>query len=94
MQRLDLAPLAPHVRELLQHIGAEADKAGVRIFIVGGVVRDLLLGVPVSDIDIVLEGDAPAFARRLAGQLSAAVRVHTMSVFFDGFLDRAASITV
>lgn len=77
MQRLDLAPLAPHVQELLQHIGAEADKAGVRIFIVGGVVRDLLLGVPVSDIDIVLEGDAPAFARRLAGQLSAAVRVHT-----------------
>jgi len=47
-----------------------------RLFLAGGVVRDLLLGRPVRDVDLVVEGDAPAFARRLAARLAATARVH------------------
>jgi tRNA nucleotidyltransferase (CCA-adding enzyme) len=39
-------------------------------------VRDLFLGRPLMDLDMVVEGDAPAFARRLARSLHVPVRVH------------------
>ncbi len=48
----------------------------VRLFLAGGAVRDLLLRRPVLDIDLVLEGDAIAFARRLAARLRVHARVH------------------
>ena len=50
------------------------DFAGV--YLVGGFVRDLLLKEPNVDIDIAVEGDGIAFARRLAGQLKGRVRAH------------------
>lgn len=37
------------------------------LYLVGGVVRDLLLGRPNLDIDLVVEGDAVYLARELAG---------------------------
>ena len=42
----------------------------------GGVVRDLLLERPVRDVDLVVEGDAIRFSKRLAEELGAAVRTH------------------
>ncbi len=39
---------------------------GGRGWLVGGGLRDLLLGRPVTDVDVALEGDARAAARRLA----------------------------
>jgi tRNA nucleotidyltransferase (CCA-adding enzyme) len=39
-------------------------------------VRDLFLRRPLIDVDVVVEGDAPAFARRLAGALGVPARVH------------------
>jgi tRNA nucleotidyltransferase/poly(A) polymerase len=54
---------------LLLRIGAIADRAGVRAFVVGGYVRDLLLGKDDRDIDIVVVGDGIAFARTVAGAL-------------------------
>jgi tRNA nucleotidyltransferase (CCA-adding enzyme) len=54
-----------------------ARERGERIYLVGGAVRDLLLGRPVRDLDLVLEGDAPGFAAALAKRLDArAVVVH------------------
>jgi tRNA nucleotidyltransferase (CCA-adding enzyme) len=53
-----------------------AKRRGVRLSLAGGVVRDLLLGNPVRDVDLVLEGDGPAFAKELAGAVKASVRVH------------------
>jgi len=50
----------------LLHIGAIADKASVRAFVVGGYVRDLLLGIPVKDIDVVVLGSGVDFAREVA----------------------------
>ena len=42
-------------------------------WLVGGCLRDELLGLPVKDIDIVLDGDTEPFARRLADRLGGAV---------------------
>jgi len=39
----------------LRSIGGSAQSLGVRAFLVGGSVRDLILGRPVSDIDISVE---------------------------------------
>lgn len=46
------------------------------IYAVGGYVRDLLLGQRNVDIDLVVEGDAIAVARRLAHSLKAVVTPH------------------
>ena len=39
------------------------------VYLVGGAVRDLLLGQPVVDVDIAVEGDGPRTARELAARL-------------------------
>jgi tRNA nucleotidyltransferase (CCA-adding enzyme) len=46
------------------------------VYVVGGAVRDLLLGRTVRDLDLVVEGDAIGFARRLAHRLGASIRTH------------------
>jgi tRNA nucleotidyltransferase (CCA-adding enzyme) len=53
-----------------------AREDGLSLYLVGGPVRDLLLRRPLVDLDMVVEGDAPAFARRLARSLHVPVRVH------------------
>ena len=46
------------------------------VYLVGGTVRDILLGEPSFDVDIAVEGDAIALARALAGALDGRVRPH------------------
>ncbi|MFY9552480.1 MAG: tRNA nucleotidyltransferase, partial [Thermoanaerobaculia bacterium] len=46
------------------------------MYLAGGVVRDLLLGRPVKDLDLAVEGDAEAYSRSLAEALSASRRAH------------------
>ncbi|GBF23221.1 CCA-adding tRNA nucleotidyltransferase [Candidatus Gastranaerophilus sp. (ex Termes propinquus)] len=45
--------------------GVAAHASLYKIYFVGGIVRDLLLGLPVKDIDIVVEGDAIKFCKYL-----------------------------
>lgn len=60
---------------LLRQIQAVA--AGVRgVYLVGGAVRDLLLGLPNFDVDLAVEGDGIAFAEDLARRLKGHVRPH------------------
>ena len=60
---------------LLRHVQAVA--AGVRgCYLVGGAVRDLLLGEPGFDVDLAVEGDGIAFANDLAARLKGHVRPH------------------
>lgn len=42
-----------------------AQTIGVDIFLIGGVVRDLILDNPIKDIDIAVQGDAINFAHEL-----------------------------
>ena len=53
--------------KFLRLAGEAAQSSGQKLYLVGGVVRDLLLGRPNLDLDLVLEGDAISLARRLAG---------------------------
>ena len=45
----------PH-HSVLRAIGAEADRLGLDAYLVGGAVRDALLGRPVTDLDVVAVG--------------------------------------
>jgi tRNA nucleotidyltransferase (CCA-adding enzyme) len=59
-------------------LGAVAAVSGPHrgVYLVGGSVRDILLGEPNFDIDIVVEGDAIALASALAEKLGGRVRAH------------------
>ncbi len=54
------------INSLLKKIGTLADQAGVEVYAVGGYVRDQLLGKEGKDIDFVVVGDGPKFARKVA----------------------------
>ena len=60
-------------RELLSLLRRAARERGATAWIVGGYVRDRLLGRPHGEVDVVVEGgDALAFARRFAELADAA----------------------
>src|SRR5439155_14974225 len=46
------------------------------VYLVGGTVRDILLGERSFDVDVAVEGDAVAFAEALAEALGGRVRPH------------------
>jgi tRNA nucleotidyltransferase (CCA-adding enzyme) len=46
------------------------------VYLVGGSVRDILLGEPNFDVDLVVEGDAIALAAALADELAGRLRSH------------------
>lgn len=50
----------------------QAAPAGMPVYLVGGAVRDVLLGRPIHDLDFALPGRAIAIARRIADALGAA----------------------
>jgi tRNA nucleotidyltransferase (CCA-adding enzyme) len=68
--------LPASVRELFRNFSAVADALPVKIFLVGGFVRDLLLRETNFDIDLVVEGDGIAFAREFANRYACRIRVH------------------
>lgn len=68
--------LKGEVYRLLEEAGLLADRLGLSAFVVGGFVRDLLLGIENLDLDLVIEGDGIAFARALAKQEQARVKAH------------------
>ncbi|MEA3326923.1 MAG: CBS domain-containing protein [Chloroflexota bacterium] len=72
-----LSEAVPPARlSLLHAMAEEADKINIPIFVVGGFVRDLLLDRPSLDFDIVVEGDAIFFAKRLADRYGGRVLTH------------------
>ncbi len=63
--------------DLIQRVAGEASLLGLPIYIVGGFVRDLLLGHPGLDFDLVVEGDAIKLAGSLASRYGGRVTAHT-----------------
>lgn len=61
---------AEELRPFLARIGEAADRRDVGIWLVGGALRDLLLGRPTKDVDVAVEAGA-ASALELAARLSA-----------------------
>ncbi len=58
--------------------------AGVPVYLVGGAVRDLLLGKGRADIDLVVEGDAAEVAARLGAEVVSHERFSTAKARLDG----------
>ncbi|MBE0475736.1 MAG: CBS domain-containing protein [Coriobacteriia bacterium] len=70
----DLLPT--EARESLHALGEVADDLGVRAYVVGGFVRDMLLGRANLDVDVVVEGDGVAFGEEAGRRLGHRVRAH------------------
>ncbi len=69
-----LTGLGPVLQVLLARVATLAQAQGCVLWLVGGVVRDLLLGLPVErDVDLAVEGDAVALAELLGVQLGGRV---------------------
>jgi tRNA nucleotidyltransferase (CCA-adding enzyme) len=60
---------------LLRELGNLADEDGVSLYLVGGVVRDLLLKRENWDLDLTVEGNGIAFARLVADRYGAGLAV-------------------
>lgn len=75
--RISLAEQLPaeHVW-LLVEIGSLAARTGLPAYLVGGPVRDAVLGRPSHDMDVTVEGDAQVLARLLAEALGASLTLH------------------
>ncbi|HVR95973.1 MAG TPA: CBS domain-containing protein, partial [Thermoanaerobaculia bacterium] len=71
-----LARLPEPLASRIERAAEVAREQDVPVSLVGGLVRDLLLGRENRDLDLVVEGDGPAFARELAGRLGGRARVH------------------
>jgi tRNA nucleotidyltransferase (CCA-adding enzyme) len=68
--------LPENVVSLIRRAGEAARKQQQRLYLVGGVVRDLLLERHNLDIDLVIEGDAIKLAQEIAGHEPAKVTAH------------------
>jgi tRNA nucleotidyltransferase (CCA-adding enzyme) len=83
--------------QLVEHIAQHAQKQGIALYMVGGVVRDILIGRPNFDIDFVMEGDAIAFTEALAAQVGGRVSSHrpfgTAKWYLDDAVKQALGIT-
>jgi len=59
---------------ILRKLALRADKKGLPLYLVGGFVRDLLVGYPNLDLDFTLEGDALAFAEDIVREERIAIK--------------------
>jgi poly(A) polymerase len=73
--------LSPEEMQILQLVGQCADDLGLECYVVGGYVRDLILGRFVKDIDFVCVGDGISLAQKVADALQG----HTPVSVFRNF---------
>ncbi|MBU1054054.1 MAG: CBS domain-containing protein [Proteobacteria bacterium] len=82
--------LSKQLIEKLKTIGKVAADLGLSAYVIGGFVRDLLLYRKNEDIDIVVEGDGIAFAKKYASIVGARTHIYgkfgtAVVIFQDGF---------
>lgn len=68
--------LPPGLISRIETIAAVSRQHGVPVYLVGGLVRDLLLERENRDLDLVVEGDGIEFATWLAEAMDGRVRAH------------------
>lgn len=89
--------LPNRILETLRKLGETGDDLGLKVFAVGGFVRDLLLDQPNADIDVTVEGDGILFAETFAGRYGCRVKSHqkfgTATIIFpnDAKIDVAST---
>jgi tRNA nucleotidyltransferase (CCA-adding enzyme) len=88
--------LSSRFYRLLKDMGSVGDNIGLQVYVVGGYVRDLILGIDNLDIDITVEGDGILFAETFARLYGCRVKSHSkfgtaVIVFPDGLKIDVAS---
>ena len=53
------------INNVIKILALEAERFGVKIYFVGGLIRDVLMGINPCDIDILVEGNAIEFVKSL-----------------------------
>lgn len=73
---------------ILHLVADEASQSGLPLYIIGGSVRDLMLGAATKDLDLTVEGDAIALARALAKRHGGKVTAHSKFGTANWFLPK------
>jgi len=71
-----LKKIPQELRGLIALAGETAEELGMSAYLVGGFVRDLIMGARNLDSDIVIEGDGIKFSEALAAKTSARLTRH------------------
>lgn len=86
-EQLMLRELPAEIISVLKMAGNIAEKINSSAYLVGGFVRDLLLGEVNYDFDLVIEGDGELLAKLIGEELGVPVRIHerfhTASVYLS-----------
>ena len=61
---------------ILHLVADEASQNGLPLYIIGGSVRDLILGAAIKDLDLTIEGDAVSLAQSLGKHHGGKVTAH------------------
>jgi tRNA nucleotidyltransferase (CCA-adding enzyme) len=69
--------LSTGIIAFLKMVGVIAEKRGMQLYLVGGVVRDLLLERLNTDLDMVVEGDGIKLAEEIGALIHAKITTHT-----------------
>jgi tRNA nucleotidyltransferase (CCA-adding enzyme) len=81
LRRVEIAQLIENalpasLLKLIRKASQTAAQMDYSLYVVGGFVRDLLLGTPTLDLDLVVEGNAIALAKHLRRQVGGRVKSH------------------
>jgi tRNA nucleotidyltransferase (CCA-adding enzyme) len=76
LRRLLRQSLDQPLWQMVQTVGQAASDFNMPLYFVGGLVRDLLLGLPAKDLDMVVEGDAIKLVRHLQKIYGGEVHTH------------------
>ncbi len=71
-----LNKLPQEIQELIHLAGSISLSKGMPVYLIGGFVRDLLLGVKNLDLDIAVEGDGILFSEEFSARLNAKLIRH------------------
>lgn len=99
VERLISRQLSPRVAGVLRDLGETGEELALPVYLVGGFVRDILLGIENFDIDVTVEGDGIMFAESFAARFGCRCKCHqkfgtAVIVFPDGFKIDVASTRV
>lgn len=68
--------IQPELKRILCRIGEIGASLGMRSYLVGGVVRDIILGLDVNDLDILVEGKAIELAEKVCKEMGGELVSH------------------
>lgn len=77
IQQLLNETLSSSILQLIQVISRQASRLQMPLYFVGGLVRDIMLRIPATDLDMVVEGNAIELVRHLQDEFGGDTRTHS-----------------